>query len=125
MMIDGLGVEGLRNLRFWTATCQMGRKEALRGENKLRDEGDIVGVGLYATYKIFRTGTEDTAAHETENERVRTRKKIEELNRDFLMSWILKISQYIHESDRLGDFALVAIAVPYQTVSSKNATEPD
>ncbi|KAI3698605.1 hypothetical protein L2E82_42269 [Cichorium intybus] len=73
-MTDGLRVEGLRNLVFWTATCQMGRKEALLELMKSSEPG-------------VASRMEDKAALEIEKERVKAKRKTEEFRRDLFMFW--------------------------------------
>ena len=93
-MTDGLGVESLRNLVFSTATCQMGRKEAFTEvKMSLEMEVTLLELDCMQCMKSSERGVtvtpwaDDIAAHETENERVRTMMKMEELSRDFFMSW--------------------------------------
>lgn len=89
-MTDGFGVEGLRNLVFWTATCQTGMKEALTGvktscETEVAlSELDCMQLTKFSVPGVTST-REDEVAHELEKERVRTKRKTEELSRDFFM----------------------------------------
>ncbi|KAI3698603.1 hypothetical protein L2E82_42267 [Cichorium intybus] len=84
-MTDGFGVEGLRNLVFWTCTCQTGKKEALAGVN-MTSEMEVTLLELDSTQLVKSSAPgvasrmEDMAANEREKERVKIKRKIEEFS---------------------------------------------